>query len=247
MIAVLAGKELKALFASSLAWAVLALLQLMLAWIFLTRLDAFLGVQAQLRQLANPPGVTELIVSPLCASTAVLLLLAVPLLSMRLVAEERRHHTFALLMSAPLSMAEIVLGKFLGLFVFLMLIVALPALMALSLMAGGLLDWGMIAANLVGLVAVAASFAAIGLYVSCLTPHPAVAAFATLALLLGSWLINLVPAEDGQWQGALSLMKRFDSFNKGLFDSGDAVYFAVCTLLFLALAVRRLEGLRLRG
>ena len=248
MIFTLAAKELKTLFASPLAWAVLALLQLILAWIFLVRLDEFLNVQPQYAQLLNPPGVTELIVSPLCAITAVLLLVVVPLLSMRLVAEERRNRTFTLLFSAPLSMGEIVLGKFLGLFAFLLLVVALAGAMAVALAAGGPLDWGLIAANLAGLVGIAASFAAIGLYISCLTNHPALAAFLALAALLGSWLSNLAASDAAvNWVYWLSLMKHFESFNKGLIDSADLAYFVLCTVLFLALAARRLDGYRVSG
>ena len=109
MIFTIANKELKALFASPLAWVMLTLVQLILAFSFLKRLDEFMLVQPQLIQVPNRPGVTELVVAPLFATTAVLLLFAVPLLAMRLIAEERRNQTMVFLVSAPLSMTEIVL------------------------------------------------------------------------------------------------------------------------------------------
>ena len=121
MINTIAGKELKALFSSPLAWVVLTLLQLILGFGFLKRLDDFMQIQPQLLQAPNPPGVTELVVVPVYATCAIIMLFAVPLLAMRLIAEERRNQTMVLLMSAPLSMTEIVLGKFCGLLGFLLL------------------------------------------------------------------------------------------------------------------------------
>src|SRR6202795_2059781 len=145
MIFTIAGKELKALFASPLAWLVLTFLQLILAFGFLKRLDDFMLIQPQLIQVPNPPGITELVAAPVFATTAIVLLFAVPLLAMRLIAEERRNQTMVFLVSAPLSMTEIALGKFVGLVAFLWLIVALTTLMPASLLLGGRLDFGLLA------------------------------------------------------------------------------------------------------
>ena len=133
MIATIAGKELKAMFSAPLAWVVLTLLQLILSFGFLKRLDDFMQVQAQLMQTPNAPGVTELVVVPVYATCAIIMLFAVPLLAMRLIAEERRNQTMVLLMSAPLTMTEIVLGKFAGLMLFLLLIIGITTLMPLAL------------------------------------------------------------------------------------------------------------------
>ncbi|MEW6314607.1 MAG: ABC transporter permease subunit [Pseudomonadota bacterium] len=244
MIATLAAKELRILFFTPFAWVVLALLQLIMAWVFLVRLDEFLNIQPQYAQLLNPPGVTELIVAPLCAATAILFMAVTPIFAMRLVAEERRQRTFSLLLSSPLSMTEIVLGKFLGLLCFLGLGIVLCALLAVSLAAGGPLDWGMIATNLLGLLGVAASFAAICLYASCLTAHPALAAFIALALLLGSWLTQLASGTVAGLAYWLSPLKHFENFNKGLIDSTDIAYFCIYAVLFLWLATRRLNRYR---
>ena len=96
MIVTIIRKELHMLFISPLAWLLLALVQLVLAWVFLVRLDAFLEIQSQLLQIANPPGVTEIIVTPVFAVAAIVLLMITPLLSMRLIAEERRNRTLTL-------------------------------------------------------------------------------------------------------------------------------------------------------
>ena len=136
MIITIIRKELHMLFISPLAWLLLALVQLVLAWVFLVRLDAFLEIQSQLLQIANPPGVTEIIVTPVFAVAAIVLLMITPLLSMRLIAEERRNRTLTLLISAPVSMTDIVLGKFLGLMVFFSAIISLIVALCVSLRTG---------------------------------------------------------------------------------------------------------------
>lgn len=247
MILTVAAKELRALFVSPLAWVVLAFFQLVLAWIFLARLDAFLAIQGQLVALMNPPGATEVVISPVFGVASILLVMAVPLLSMRLVAEERRNQTMPFLLSAPLSMSDIVLGKFLGLFAFLLMPVLLIGAMGAALAVGGRLDWGLVASNLIGLALVAAGLAAIGLYASCLTAHPVVAAVTALAISLVLWMINLATSDPASPLHLVSLLKHFEPFTKGVVDTANLAYFALLIALFLLLAIRRLDADRLRG
>jgi len=247
MIFTIAAKELRSLFGSPLAWVILAVLNAVIAYIFLLQIDAFNAIQPQLGQLASAPGITEIIVAPLFSSLVIVLLMVTPMLAMRLIAEERRQRTLTLLLSAPISMTEIVLGKFLGLFVFLCAVITLTLLMALSLYAGGTLDLGLIAANLLGIILLAASFTAIGLYISSLTSHPVIAAIGSLGALLGLWVLGMAGSDPNSALVQVSLIKHFESFNKGLIDSGDVAYFLLCIGLFLVLAVRRLDQDRLRG
>ena len=97
MIFTIASKELKMLFASPLAWVVLTVMQIISGYSFLRRLDDFLQLQTQFMQMANPPGATELVAAPAFGTAAAMLLFAVPILAMRLIAEERRSQTMALL------------------------------------------------------------------------------------------------------------------------------------------------------
>ncbi len=247
MILTIAAKELRALFVSPLAWVVLAFFQLILAWILLARLDAFLAVQSQLVALANPPGATELVISPVFGVASVVLVMAVPLLSMRLVAEERRNQTMTFLLSAPISMSEIVLGKFFGLFAFLLLPVLLIGVMGATLAVGGRLDWGLVLSNVIGLTLLAAGLAAIGLYASCLTAHPVVAAVTALAISLALWMINLATSDPASPVHVVSLLKHYEPFTKGMVSTANLAYFALLIGLFLALAARRLDADRLRG
>jgi ABC-2 type transport system permease protein len=247
MIATIIGKELRSLFASPLAWVVLAFLQVILAWIFLTRVDYFLTIQAQLVRVPNAPGLTEIVVVPLFGLASIVLLMSVPLLTMRLVAEERRNQTMTFLMSAPLSMTHIVLGKFFATVIFLALVGGLILLMAASLMAGGKLDLGLLAVNLLGLLLLTGSFAAIGLFVSCLTTHPVIAAVGTLAAFLVLWLLNIAASDPASPLHLLSLLKHFESFMNGSIAVTDLIYFVLLTGVFLILSIRRLDADRLRS
>lgn len=241
----IARKELKILFSSPLAWVILALVQLVLGWIFLTHLETFLQIQPQLIRIVNPPGVTEAIIVPLFAMAAVVLLMVTPLLTARLIAEERRSHTLPLLISAPASMADIVLGKFLGLMIFLTTLVALVVVLPLSLLAGGPLDLGLLLSNIAGLLLLSACYAALGLYISCLSTQPATAAAGTLGLLLGLWVMDSAELSVDSLARNLSLLAHFENFNRGMIDTFDLAYFILFVLLFLVLSIRRLDGERL--
>lgn len=247
MIFIIAAKDLKTLFSSPLAWIILAIMNVITAYLFLTQIDGFLAIQAQLSQLANPPGITEIIVMPLFASTAIILMMVIPILSMRLLSEEKRHNTLTLLISAPVSMTEIVLGKFLGLMTFIFMIIALLALMSLSLYAGGTIDNGLLASNILGIILLSASFAALGLYISSLTAQPMIAAIAGLGALLGLWVINLAATEPSSVLHIMSLFKHFESFNRGLINTTDIAFYTLFTTTFLVLAIRHLDKERLRS
>ncbi|HEX7028967.1 MAG TPA: ABC transporter permease [Gammaproteobacteria bacterium] len=243
---ILMRKELQSLFLSPLAWIVLAVVQFIMAWIFLLQLDAFPEAQAQYAMLQRtPPGVGDLIVAPLFSTASIVMLMVVPLLTMRLVAEEKRSGTMALLRAAPISTAAIVIGKFLAVAVFLLLLCALLAAMPLSLAAGTDLDLGRLLASVLGLFLMMAAFASAGLFMSTLTKHAGVAAVATFGLLLLLWLMNAAGGADGvmNW---LSLLAHYQAMLRGMFATGDVIYYLVLTAAFLAFSVRRLDAERLQ-
>ncbi len=256
MILTIAGKELKGLFASPLAWVVLCVVQIIIGYAFLRRLDDFLQLQPQLASMASAPGATELVAAPVFATVAALLLFAVPVLAMRLIAEERRNQTMVLLMSAPVSMTEIVLGKYLGLTVFLLAIVSLSVLMPLSIAGSTRLDYGLLASLAAGLALLAAGFAAVSLYVSCLTVHPVAAAIGAFGALLGMLLTGEVASESLRARGwgvvaslaqVLSPIKNFEPFGKGMLDTYAIACSVLMIAVFLLLAIRQLDAQRLRG
>ncbi|MDO8351379.1 MAG: ABC transporter permease subunit [Gallionella sp.] len=247
MIRLIALRELRSLYAMPSTWFVLAVLQFIFAWFFLARLEAFLEIQPQLAQLANPPGVTLTVAAPLFYTAALLLMMLVPMFTMRLIAEERRNQTLALLLSAPLSGRHIVLGKFAGLLCFLLILIVSLPLMLYTLALGTSLDHGLLLANCIGLLLLTASYVALGMYISALTTQPVIAAIGALAVLVGLWLADIgAAAADSPWH-LLSPLHHFQNFNAGLLDGADVAFFVLFTTFFLLLTMKRLHNNRVYG
>ena len=248
MIFTIAARELRSLFLSPLAWAVLAVVQFILAYLFLAQVDNFMTLQPQLAGMEGAPGVTDLIIAPLLGDAGVVLLLVTPLITMRILSEERRNGTLSLLFSAPVSMTEIVLGKYLGLLGFFLILLAMLLAMPLSLMAGTSLDLGKLAAGALGLGLLLAAFCAAGLYLSSLTEQPTVAAISTFGLLLLLWIIDWAGKGGAEVSGLLhylSLLRHYEPLLRGLVHSSDLLYYLLFILTFLVLSIRRLDSDRL--
>ncbi len=248
MVWVIAARELRSLFLSPLAWSVLAVIQAILAYLFLGQVDLYLTLQPRLAAMPGAPGVTEVIVTPLLGNAAVVLLLVIPLLTMRLIAEERRNQTLPLLFSAPVTMTQIVLGKYLGILGFLGVMLGLILLMPLSLLAGGGLDWGLVLSGFMALGLLLAAFASAGLYMSTLTRQPTVAAVSGFGLLLLLWILDW--GARGEEQSSpllayLSVLRHYESLLEGVFKSSDVIYYLLFIVTFLVLSVRRLDADRL--
>jgi ABC-2 type transport system permease protein len=178
------------------------------------------------------------------------MLLVIPLLTMRLVSEERRGQTLSLLLSAPVSMTEIILGKFLGIFTFVLIMLALIAVMPLSLYAGGSLDLGLWAAGLFALILLIASFCSVGLLISTLTAQPAVAAIGTFGLLLMLWILDLASStgsSSGNVLGYVSMLSHYQKLLQGMFSSTDVFYYLLLIVSSLLLSIRRLDADRLQN
>lgn len=247
MIRLLSTRELRSLLVLPSTWFVFAALQFIFAWFFLNALQSFLDFQPQLAQVANAPGVTVIMAAPLFNLAALLLMMLVPMFTMRLIAEERRNQTFALLLSSPLSASQIVLGKFLGLLVFLTALTAPLPLMLYTLAAGTALDHGLMLSNCLGLLLLTTSYIAVGLYISSLTAQPVIAAIGAMAVLSGLWLADLsASTPDSPWH-AISPMHHFQNFNTGLLDSSDIAFFILFSTVFLVLTMRRIENNRRHG
>ncbi|CAA6824942.1 MAG: ABC-2 type transport system permease protein [uncultured Thiotrichaceae bacterium] len=250
-IMVIARTEFRRMFSSPLAWSLLAMMQFILAWIFLLGLSEYLErVQPQVAMMENAPGITDLVVSSLYLWAGLLMLAMMPLLTMRLLAEERMNRTLVLLTTAPVSVSQIVLGKYLGLLLLIAVMVMMLTLMPLSLMLGTSLDWGKLAAAVLGLFLLLASFAAAGLFLSSLTRQPIIAAISTFGLLIFLMVLYI----SGNSQGSaselfiyLSHFGHFLSFLDGVFDTADLVYYLLFIAGFLLLAIRKLDNDRLEG
>lgn len=253
MIWHIAIRELRSLFLSPLAWCILAVMQFILYLVFSSSIETFFTLQPQLAVIQGAPGATDLIVAPLFEFSRILLLMICPLLTMRLISEERRSGTLMLLLSSPVSMTEIILGKYLGILLFLSIVVLQISLMPLSLFMGTELDSGKLLAGMLGQLLLLASFAAAGLYFSSLTNNPVIAAISTFALLIFLLIIDSVTGSGmstGEAKSELfsymSLIKHSTPMLRGIINSSDLAYFGLFIFTFITLSIRQLDTQRLQ-
>jgi len=173
--------------------------------------------------------------------------------TMRLIAEEKRSGTLEMLITLPVKDSEVILGKFLGAFGLVMSFVAAtflyPFLMFKWPWHLGPLDSGPIMSGYVGLVLLSAACVSIGLLISCLTDSQVIALFVTFVVLGAFYWIDFIgqfaPGVVGTVFHELSFKEHLSSFEKGLIDTRDVVFFLSCAGLALLLAFRSLESRKL--
>ncbi len=248
MILHIALRELRSLFLSPLAWVILAILQLLLAWRFLSYIDLFFTLQPDLINIRNAPGVTDLVVAPLFDFSKLLLLLICPLITMRLISEEKNSESIKLLLSSPVSMTEIILGKYLGALIFMCTAILLSSLMPLSLSLATELDYGKLLAGLLAQFLNACAFVALGLFMSTLTRQPVIAASSTFGALIMFWIINIAgnTTEGVNFFNYVSLTHHSLQMLRGIVQLSDVMFFLLFSLGFILLSIRQLDAQRLQ-
>jgi len=249
MIFIIAIRELRSLFLSPLAWVILAIIQFILTYFFLIYVEQFIIIQPNLAQFANAPGVTQIVVAPLFDTAAIILLLVTPILTMRLISEEKRSKTLSLLFSAPISMTEIILGKYLGILIFSFIIILLLTMMPLSLLLGTDLDLGLLMSCVLGLLLLVCSFNAVGLYMSTLTSQPTIAAVSTFGVLLLLWIVDAAGTTGGESDRVIayiSILRHYQPMLRGIFSSSDVIYFFLFITSWLILSIRHLDADRMQ-
>jgi ABC-2 type transport system permease protein len=252
--------ELRRLFVRPLAWVLGALTLAELAWRFVLLLGSFLAGQIKLAALPAGPGYTDLVGVPLLSSMltggflpfglAELALVIVPLLTMSTIAGERSNGTLPLLFASGLPASRIVLGKYLAVLAWLLLWLVLTLAMPLSLAHAIHLDWGKLAAAVLGMALLLAALAAVGIACSAFASHPAIAAAASLMLVLALWIVNLGAQIAGVDNGVinwLAMSTHLEMLLRGLVASSDLLWFVLLIVLALALAIHRLATERERN
>jgi ABC-2 type transport system permease protein len=242
--------EWRRLMVRPLAWVLAALTLAWLAWNFTLLLGSFLASQIQRAALPDGPGFTDLVAVPLLGQLAQLAFLVVPLLTMSVLAGERRNGTLPLLFAAGMPASRIVLGKYLAVMGWLLLWLALTLAMPLALAHAAHFDWGKLAAATLGLVLMLAALAAVGVTCSAFVTHPAIAAAAALIIALALWSVNLGAQMAGVNGGAinwLAMSTHLQPLLRGLVSTADILWFVLLIALALALATRRLATDKERG
>ena len=247
-------KEIRLYFSSPIAYAVFAIFALISGWFFYNVFAFYtlMSMQAAMNpMMARDLSVTEGVLRPLFQNISVIMLLMMPILTMRLFAEEKKSGTIELLLTYPVRDGEILFGKYLaalGIFVgMLTLTLAYPVLVAWTAQ----VEWGPLVTGYLGLLLQGAAFIAVGILISSLTENQIVAAVATFGTLLIFWVISWASdaagADLGRILSHLSITEHFDSFAKGVIDTKDVIYYLNLTILSLFLTLRSLESKRWRG
>lgn len=250
MILHIALRELRSLFLSPLAWIILGVIQAIMAWKFLGFIDLFFELQPELIKIKNAPGVTDLVIAPLFEFSKILLLIICPLITMRLLSEEKQSGSLKLLLSSPVSMTEIVLGKYLGALTFFVIIILLIGLMPLSLFSSTDLDMGKIASGMLGQFLSIAAFISLGLFMSSLSNQPVNAAAGTFGLLILFFIINIAGnATTGgdNFFNYLSITHHSIQMLRGIVNTADVAYFVLFSTGFILLSIRQLDSQRLQS
>jgi ABC-2 type transport system permease protein len=246
------AKELRGYFVSPIVYvvgSVFLLLFGLLSYLYVS----FASAQAiQLMQIQGGMAqinLNDLVFRNLFASMRLVLLIILPILTMRLFAEERKLRTFEFLMTSPISIMEIVTGKFVSVFVIYLGLLGLTGLVPTVLMLFSDFDWNPVWTGYLGMALLGALFLAVGLLASALTENQIVAAFVSFGILLTGWLVSglgslLGDTTSGRVISYISFMEHYDRLVRGLIDTSDLVYFGSSLILMLFLTHRVVESAR---
>ena len=247
-------KEMRLYFTSPVAWVVFTIF-LLIAGYFFYSIFAFFTL-ASMQSAMNPQmgrdlNVTDSVMRPLFSNISVILLLLMPLVTMRLFAEERRAGTIELLLTYPVRDGAVLAGKYLAALGLYAIMIALTLLYPGIVVYFARLEWGPILTGYLGLLLMGATFIAVGVFASSLTENQIVAAITTFGALLIFWILGWSADYAGGTAGKvlqfLSILEHNDSFSKGVLDTKDVLYYLNFTVLALFLTLRSLEARRWKG
>lgn len=247
----LAWRELRLISRGPAFWLLLGLIQAFAAWWYLLLLEQYRSHYEPLVVRVNSPmGVNDLVVLPFYGSVLLLgaLLLGAAMLAMRLLADERRSGGLQLLLSAPITMTQLAIGKYLAA-VGCLALLALPwILLPWTLAVGTELDTARLLSAGLGVLLLVAVLAAIALFASSVTAQPATAAALTVAIAVGLMGLNAgveaVAGGDDAIADYLAMLSHYEPLVQGLIRSSDIIYFALLVLAFVGFTIRQLDSLR---
>ena len=247
-------KEMRLYFTSPVAWVIITMFLLMAGYFFYS-IFAFYTLasmqSAMNPQMARELNVTDSVLRPLFSNVSVILLLLMPLITMRLFAEERRSGTIELLLTYPVRDGAVLIGKYLAALALYAIMLALTLLYPGIVFYFARVEWGPLLTGYLGLLLMGATFLAVGIFASSLTENQIVAAVTTFGTLLLLWVVGwsaeYVGGPWGRVLSHLSILEHFDTFARGVLDTKDVIYYVDVTIVALFLSLRSLEARRWKG
>jgi ABC-2 type transport system permease protein len=252
-ILAIAEKELRSYFASPIAYIIIGLFSLLFGWFFYVYLTLFVqnSTQMMMQGGGGQMNINQSMIRGVLANSAVIILFVMPMITMRTYSEEKRSGTIELLLTAPITDLEIIVGKFLG------ALALYAAMLLVTMVYMGILfwfgnpEWRPIAAGYLGLLLMGGSFISVGLLISSVTKNQIVAGFLTFAVFLMLWVINWIGQSSGPTTQAvvsyLSIIEHFDDFARGIIDTKHVIYYVTFITFGLFLTAKSVDMERWRG
>jgi ABC-2 type transport system permease protein len=250
---IITRKELRSYFVSPIAYGLMAFFALIAGYFFYVATAIFVqrGMESAMMGRGMPMNVNEWVIRPVLSNVSVIGLFLIPMITMRLFAEEKRSGTFELLATSPVRDVEIVIGKWIAAVIMYAAILGIALLNILILFGFGKPDWRPMLVGFLGLLLQGGCLLALGAFISTLTRSQIVAGVATFAVSLMLWVIDWVSAYDTSVAAKVlsytSVLTHFEPFSKGVIDTRDVVYYATMIFFGLLLTLRSLEWSRWRA
>jgi gliding motility-associated transport system permease protein len=252
-VLIICSKEIKSYFSSPIAYLLMTIFAVIFGYFFFSATAYFVmnSMQMQMQGQNQPMNVNDFIIGPLLGNASVIGLFLIPMISMRLFAEEKRQGTMELLMTSPVRDWEIILGKWLGAMVMYASVIGVSALNVCLLFAYGNPDWRPMVVGYLGLLLQGGCLLAIGTFISTTTKNQIIAGGATFAVCLMLWVLDWVSSyQQAAWAKVIaycSVLTHFEPFSKGVIDSKDVIFYLTMIFLGLFLTARSMESLRWRS
>ena len=250
-IAAIWQREMKSYFVSPIAYVVLIVFLFLSGFFFLSYLTQVIQatmMQAQFGQGTQPIDVPGIVVRALFQTTSVILLFIIPMLTMGLIAEEKKRGTIELLLTTPVGHIQVVAGKYLASVTFLLIMLFANAVVILPLFIFGQPDLNPILSGYLGMLLFGMTLLAIGLFISTLTENQIVAVILTFGVSLALFVIESISATaTGVAKSVidyLSVISHLEDFLKGVLDTSHVIYYVTFAFVGLFLAYRSLESMR---
>ena len=243
-------RDFKSYFTSPVAYIIIAGFLMIMGWMFFGILNHFTDMGQQQMGMGKGMSIAEGIIRPLYQNMNVIFLFVIPFITMRLFAEEKKLHTLELLMTAPVTLLDIVLGKFFSAFCLIGVMLLATAIYPFLLVVNGNPEWGPILTNYLGIFLIASCYLSLGLLFSATTENQIIATSLTFFSILFMWILPWASAFVGPFWGDvlvyLSLIAHFNNFSQGLLNSTDVIYYLTFTAGGLFLTHRVLDSYRWR-
>lgn len=248
-------RDFKSYFTSPLAYSLIAGFLTLMGFIFFFTLDHFNTQQFQQAQMgmggAQGVSIHDGIITPFFGNMNVILLLFVPLITMRLFAEEKKLHTIELLLTSPITLTQLVLGKFFSACLFIIVLLLVTFIYPIILIVTGNPDLGPIFTNFLGTFLLVSCYIALGVFFSSVTDNQIIAGASTFAACLFLWLVSWAAQSAGATWGDvldyISISRHFFmSFSRGIISTTGLVYYLSFISFFLFLTQRVLDSYRWR-